>query len=236
MKKIQLLPAIFMAAVSSAHATELKPYISVYGGADFGSKNDIYGHNPAGMVRDIDVKYKDAFIYGMAVGASIWQGRGGSVNLELEYTRRDLETESLSLNAVGRDLNGSRANSLNIDAWMANIIFETPYFFDRMKYSMGAGVGQARMKYDVNYLVNNATPQTQINIKSTTDPLAYQFMAGLVYDVTDNVAAYSNVKYFAVKHHDVNRYKLNNGAGLESVLDSSFDSSWSVDLGLRYTF
>jgi hypothetical protein len=42
-------------ATGFANATEVKPYVSAFGGIDFGSKSDIYGHNPEGMLRDIDV-------------------------------------------------------------------------------------------------------------------------------------------------------------------------------------
>ena len=80
------LPLILLLATCSASATEVKPYVSAFGGIDFGSKSDIYGHNP----------------------------------------------------------------------------------------------------------------------------LAYQFIVGLAYDVTENIAAIYHVKYFSVRDHNVNRYKLNN--------------------------
>ncbi|NYA16433.1 outer membrane protein [Serratia fonticola] len=230
------LPLILLLATCSASATEVKPYVSAFGGIDFGSKSDIYGHNPAGMLRDIDVKYKNSFIYGLSVGTNIYQGSYGSISAEFEYANRDLKTKSLSLNSVDRSLNGERGNSLKINSYMANVIYESNYIIDKLKYSMGAGIGLANMSYDVNYLVNNAATPTQVNIKSTNNPLAYQFMLGLAYDFTENIAFLYNVKYFSVKDHNVNRYKLNNGPGLESVLNSGFDDSWSMNLGLRYTF
>ncbi|ALX96886.1 hypothetical protein AV650_26625 [Serratia fonticola] len=230
------LPLILLLATCSASATEVKPYVSAFGGIDFGSKSDIYGHNPAGMLRDIDVKYKNSFIYGLSVGTNIYQGSYGSISAEFEYANRDLKTKSLSLNSVDRSLNGERGNSLKINSYMANVIYESNYIIDKLKYSMGAGIGLANMSYDVNYLVNNAATPTQVNIKSTNNPLAYQFMLGLAYDFTENIAVLYNVKYFSVKDHNVNRYKLNNGPGLESVLNSGFDDSWSMNLGLRYTF
>jgi len=230
------LPLIFLLAACSANATEVKPYVSAFGGIDLGSKSDIYGHNPAGMLRDIDVKYKSSFIYGLSVGANVYQGPYGSISAEFEYANRDLKTKSLSLNSVERSLNGEKINSLEINSYMANVIYESNYIVDKLKYSMGAGIGLANMSYDVNYLVNNAATPTQINIKSTNNPLAYQFMVGLAYDFTENIAALYNVKYFSVRDHNVNRYKLNNGPGLESVLNSGFDDSWSMNLGLRYTF
>ncbi|PAA94907.1 outer membrane protein [Serratia fonticola] len=230
------LPLILLLATCSASATEVKPYVSAFGGIDFGSKSDIYGHNPAGMLRDIDVKYKNSFVYGLSVGTNIYQGSYGSISAEFEYANRDLKTKSLSLNSVDRSLNGERGNSLKINSYMANVIYESNYIIDKLKYSMGAGIGLANMSYDVNYLVNNAATPTQVNIKSTNNPLAYQFMLGLAYDFTENIAVLYNVKYFSVKDHNVNRYKLNNGPGLESVLNSGFDDSWSMNLGLRYTF
>jgi len=236
MKIKKKLPLILLLATCSVSATEVKPYVSAFGGIDFGSKSDIYGHNPAGMLRDIDVKYKNSFVYGLSVGTNIYQGSYGSISAEFEYENRDLKTKSLSLNSVDRSLNGERGNSLEINSYMANVIYESNYIVDKLKYTMGAGIGLANMSYDVNYLVNNAATPTQINIKSTNNPLAYQFMVGLTYDFTQNIAALYNVKYFSVRDHNVNRYKLNNGPGLESVLNSGFDDSWSMNLGLRYTF
>jgi len=61
-------------------------------------------------------------------------------------------------------------------------------------------------------------------------------MVGLAYDFTENISAFYNVKYFSVRDHSVNRYKLNNGPGLDSVLNSGFDDSWLMNLGLRYAF
>jgi opacity protein-like surface antigen len=230
------LPMILLFATCSTNATEVKPYVSAFGGIVFGSKSDIYGHNPAGMLRDIDVKYKNSFSYGFSVGTNIYQGTYGSISAEFEYVNRDLKTNSLSLNSVDRSLNGGKGNSLEINSYMANVIYESNYVVDKLRYSMGAGVGLANMSYDVNYLVNNAAMPTQINIRNTNTPLAYQFMVGLAYDFTENISALYNVKYFSVRDHNVNRYKLNNGPGLESVLNSGFDDSWSMSLGLRYTF
>lgn len=232
----KMLPLALLLASVSTNATEVKPYVSAFGGIDFGSKSDIYGYNPAGMLRDIDVKYKNASVYGLSFGANIYQGAYGSISAEFEYANKNLDTKTLSLNSVDRELNGEKGNSLEINSYMANVIYESNYIVDKLKYSMGAGIGLARMSYDVNYLVNNAATPTQINIKSTNNPLAYQFMVGLAYDFTENISALYNVKYFSVRDHNVNRYKLNNGPGLESVLNSGFDDSWSMNLGLRYTF
>jgi len=157
-KKALLL--ILLLATCSTNATEVKPYVSAFGGINFGSKSDIYGHNPAGMLRDIDVKYKNSFAYGLSVGTNIYQGTYGSISAEFEYANRDLKTNSLSLNSVDRSLNGEKGNSLEINSYMANVIYESKYIVDKLKYSMGAGIGSANMLYDVNYLVNNAATPT----------------------------------------------------------------------------
>ncbi|MGL4725181.1 MAG: outer membrane protein [Scandinavium sp.] len=232
----QLLLAFTVLSSASLSAAEFHPYVSAFGGIEFASQSDIYGHNPAGVVRDIDVEYKNAFAWGLALGTTFYQSEYGQLSAEFEYASRELKTDSLSLNHVSRDLNGSAGNELAINSFMLNLVYETPELIDRLRLSAGIGAGVAHLDYDINYLVNNARVPTQINLRDTANPFAYQLMVGASYAINDDFSVLTGLKYFAVRDHDIDRYKLNNGPGLESVLNASFENSWTWSAGVRYTF
>lgn len=231
MKKTAILGAALAATLGAgaAHAADTPFYAGGFAGASFDDQHLFKGATPTGAARRIETPVKDGAYAGLTLGAVVVDADWGRVRVEGELASRQNKVEKLVLNDVQRQLiEGAKTATTT----MINVAYDTPKVFDRVRFSVGAGVGHASLDYDVRYMVTANGPF--IAIPTSVGVVGYQAMAGAQYDLTDRIELTTDVRYFEAGDHQVERFNHTTGA-LDSVLDADY-SAVSVTAGARFRF
>lgn len=239
--------AALFGVATPAFAEEGGVYVSIFGGIDTPDEEKLDGQNAAGDLRDIDVALDDGKIFGGALGVAGADSSWGRLRAEVELSFRKSDQEGLTLNGVPRTvIDGS---DVSVGAGMLNAYYDTPKFFDRVRFGVGAGFGVASVNHEIGYLI--AVPpaigtipgQIQIAIPSSETGYAYQLIGGVEVELSSKLSLIGNVRYFDLGDVQVERFVLNsfiNGVPtttgtLDSVLDADY-STTSFTVGVRYKF
>lgn len=236
--------AAIIAISTAAQAQDNRFYVAGTLGSDTFDDETISGANAAAQRRDINVEFDDGGYYGVALGLIGNEGRYGRIRGEVEASFRSADVEALMLNGVARSVvDGSE---VSIASAMINGFYDTPVYFDRLRFYAGAGLGVAGVDHEIRYLVANPLAtggNIQIIIPSSETTVAYQFVGGAELALSPSWSLTADVRYFDVGDVQVERYIGNtiiNGTAtnigtLDSVLDADL-SSVTVSAGLRYRF
>ncbi len=244
----------FTAAVAAAFvgmaapaAAEHTAYVTGFAGADSPDSEALDGSNAAGQVRDIDVSLEDGAVSGLAIGVASTDYSFGRFRAEVEASFRQSDVGGVRLNGVDRVvLEGSE---VSVAAGMINLVYDTPVYFERLRFSAGAGFGIASIDHEIRYLV--VTPAAigtfpgnlQIAIPATETTYAYQIIGGVEVALSPHWSLVGDIRYFDLGEIQAQRFILNtiidgvpttNGT-LDSILDAEY-STTSVTAGLRFTF
>lgn len=216
-------------ASTGARADDGRFYVSGFLGDNIGVTQKLNGQTAGGLVRNIEAPVQDDISGGVALGIVAKQGDWGRVRLEGEFTARDNNLDKLVLNGVRRQLLGG---DTSVTAEMVNFAYDTPKYWNLVRFSVGGGVGIASVDYNINYLVTAAGPQ--IAIPSSITTLGYQAIAGASLEVADGIELITDARYFGVADQKAERFNASAGT-LDSVLTAKYASA-TVNVGLRYHF
>ncbi len=125
------------------------------------------------------------FDSGFAAGARIGYEEG-SWRFEAEYTYRRNELDRVTVGGVGL---GGVEGSRKAHAFLANLIYEIDFGWP-VKPHIGGGIGGV-------YLKDKANVPGIISLNDNGWEIGYQGIAGLRYDVTQNIAVDLDYRYFA---------------------------------------
>lgn len=218
-------------------------YAGVFTGSDSPEEQTLLGRNEAGVLRDIVIDYESDTLVGANLGFVAIESGWGRGRFEVELSQRESSVDALSLNDVDRVvLDGSESS---ITAGLINAWYDSPKYFDRVRFSLGAGFGFAAVDNQVQYLVANAAAtggNARIALPSSEVTSAYQLMIGAEVELSQSWSLVADIRQLEVGDYQAERYILNTpgvGAGLNGTLDSILDAEWSsttFTAGLRYKF
>jgi opacity protein-like surface antigen len=249
MTRLQRLAAAALVAAFASTAAKAEPetYVAVFGGIDLPDDERINGTNANGDLRDIDVGFDQGELFGAALGIVSDDFSFGRVRGEIEFSSRESDLESLSLNSVDRTVNAG--SHVSVQAGMLNAYYDTPQFFDRVRFSLGAGLGVAAIDHQIRYLIavppaiGSIPGQIQIAIPSSEVAHAYQLIGAMEVELSSKLSLTADARYFDLGDVQTERFVLNsfiNGVPtttgtLDSILDARYATT-SFTVGFRYKF
>ncbi|CAN0131874.1 unnamed protein product [Phaeothamnion confervicola] len=227
--------ALGSAASASAQAPEHRFYASVHAGQDVQDDESIRGFNVANLPRNNDLTFEDGRAYAVALGVNAFEGDWGRVRFDAELSHREADVDTIFLNNVQQTIR--QGSHVLMTAAMLNAYYDTPVYFDHVRFYAGAGVGIANVDHQVRYRITGGTAPSLANIAiPTSEPTwSYQLAGGGEYILTPNWSLLADVRFVEFGNHQIQRFNLTAGA-LDSVNDVSDKSSVSVMAGLRYSF
>ncbi len=198
-----LLALPFFAAAPALAAGE-GVYLGLGAGVSFPQDSDVTGTG-VNVTADLDTGYS---IIG-AVGNSYRNGLRG----EFELGYRGIDVGSVS--------GASASGDVDVFSFMINGYYD---FKNKTKWTpyLGIGLGGANISAD------GVTPVSTSSLDDSDLVFAYQGMAGLSYQVSNQLSLFTDYRYFATADPD---FTLSNG----TAVDSEF-SDHRVMFGLRWHF
>lgn len=219
---------------ADAQTPENRFYVSVHAGQDTQDDETISGANAANLPRELDLSFDDGRVYAAAIGIKAMEGDWGRVRFDAELSQREADLDTLFLNGVQQTVR--QGSHVLITAAMLNAYYDTPVYFDRVRFYAGAGVGIADIDHQVRYRITGGANPSNVNIAiPTSEPTwAYQLVGGAEFILSPNWSLLTDVRM--VEFGDVQVQRFNFTAGtLDSVLDAD-KSTVSLMAGLRYSF
>jgi outer membrane protein OmpA-like peptidoglycan-associated protein len=195
--------AALLPAVAQAQTPE-GAYVAIQGGVNFNVDNEA---SVAGASGDVETNV------GYAAGAAAGYAFGGGPRVELETTWRSNSVDSVGAFGANGDL-----NSVSV---MANAIYDIPLGMDFFPY-VGAGVGMSWVMADMR------EPSTGASVNDNDIAFAYQGIAGVGYNVTENVGVTLDYRFLGTTPLD-----FSSAAG---NVDYDAYYNHTVMVGLRYSF
>lgn len=248
MNKIVLLAtALAMSAAAGQASAQSGFYITAFAGADSPDKEVLDGVNAAGLPRLNVITLDEGSIYGASLGVASTEYGFGRFRAELELSARKSDLEGVDLNGVARTIRPDR--SVGVTTGLIQVIYDTPVYFDRVRFHAGAGYGLANVNHDIGYLVANAAAigsspgNLLIGITNSETTSAHQWIAGAEVLLSPRWSLTADVRSLDVGDLQTQRFVENsiiNGTPttigtLDAVQDADYASvSWTV--GLKYAF
>jgi opacity protein-like surface antigen len=200
-----------------APASDKRFYVGGFLGDRLGGDQTFSGSNIAGQPRVIDTPTKDHITGGLMIGVVAAQGDWGRMRVEGEVSASQNAIKRLVLNDVRRDLLEGRKS---ITSEMVNVMYDTPKLANLVRLSVGGGVGNASIDYDVRYNVSATGPAINIPT-SVSGHLAWQAIGGASISLNRRVDLTTDVRYLRVSEHQVERFNATAGT-LDSVLATRY--------------
>ncbi len=205
-------------------------YVAGFLGDRFGREQTLQGATPAGLPRVIETDAKDGLTGGLVLGAVAATGEWGRARVEAEFSASRNTLKRLDLNGQQRTLlEGSRS----VTTEMVNILYDTPRIAERLRFTLGAGVGHGAIDYDTRYLVAAAGPEINIPT-SVSGKIALQGIAGASVALGGGLELTTDVRYSRIARHQVERFNATAGT-LDSVLSTRY-SNLVATAGFRFFF
>ena len=193
---------LLAAQVANAQDT----YFKIFGGWSIPQdQNFTLDHDGTGRSSGLD------FDSGYGLGAAVGFAYMPNIDIEIEYVYRNADAT----------LDGTRntgSGSAESNAVMINALYEFPPSgtMSSLRPYVGAGLGVGNLAYD----------RDALDMDSDYG-FAYQFIAGIGYDVSYQASLYTEIRYFSIADHSIEND------------DYSFDSGYdSIDFlfGYKYKF
>jgi OOP family OmpA-OmpF porin len=181
-------------------------------------KDDDFSYAPGAKIdTSFDTGYGLSGSYGYDTG-KVWSLGGLRPEIEVGYNKADVDGHRLN---GGSTLNGSKGDITNFYV-MANLIhdFDTGTAF--VPY-LGGGLGYANVSY--NDFGVSAIPDV---LDDSGGAFAYQGIAGLGFEVSENITLTLDYRYFSTDSVDV-KTAVGNNTSLKSEQNK-------VNVGMRYGF
>jgi opacity protein-like surface antigen len=233
---------IMLAGSAQAHAqaseqktSDHRFYASLHAGQDVQDDESIRGANAANLPRNNDLTFTDGRVYAAALGVNASEGDWGRLRLDAELSQREADVETIRLNNVQHTIR--QGSHVLITAAMLNGYYDTPVYWDHLRFYAGGGIGIATIDHQVRYQITGgaAPSNAQIAIPTSEPTWAYQLVGGGEYILSPNWSLLADVRYVTFGGHQIERFNLTAGA-LDSVNDVADKSSVSMTAGLRFSF
>lgn len=206
-----------MAGTASAQSSS-GFYVGLAGGASFLSDSDFDVLGAVNVDNEYDPGYAVAGFAGYDFG-SVWTLGGVRLEGEISYRQNDIDVHSVA--ALGGDQPGSDGEASAL-AFMANVYNDflpgSPF-----RPYVGAGVGAAVVDFS-GYRI--AAIPNVLDDDDTT--FAWQLMAGVSYDLTEQMSLGGEYRYFAAEP------ELTSSPATQSVNNDIDYDSHSIFIRLNY--
>ncbi|HEY7797452.1 MAG TPA: hypothetical protein VIA80_01700, partial [Hyphomonadaceae bacterium] len=136
---------------ASAQTPEHRFYVSVHAGQDVQDDEQIRGANAAGLPRNNDLTFADGRVYALALGVNAFEGDWGRVRFDAELSQREADVETIALNGVRHTIR--QGSHVRMTAAMLNAWYDTPLYFDHLRFYAGVGAGIANIDHQVRYQI-----------------------------------------------------------------------------------
>jgi opacity protein-like surface antigen len=238
MRLTALCAATFLVAgldPASAQTPDRRFYVSLHAGQDVQEDEAIRGANVAGLPRNNDLTFNDGRVYAATLGVNAIEADWGRIRFDAELSHREADVDTVFLNNVQQTIR--QGSHVLMTAAMLNAYYDTPVFFDHLRFYAGVGAGIANVDHQVRYQVTGGVNPSNANIAiPTAEPTwSYQLVGGGEYILTPNWSLLADVRMVEFGSMQIQRFNLTAGA-LDSVNDVADKSSVSLTAGLRYAF
>lgn len=202
-------------------------YGQVFGGANILQDLDFAGQiggAPQSVANDFDTGYNIGVAFGTylpAISNSTFGARG---ELELSYRENDVSSVNFSGNGPAAEGNVSGGSSST--TIFANLLFDIKTANKRLSPYVGAGLGVAFTDQSIVY-------GPGVRIDDSDNVFAAQLIAGVAYELTDNLALTLDGRYS--RAFNVSSTRLNGAGALTGIVEDDVDNL-SVNVGLRFEF
>lgn len=192
--------AAYLLAGSTAQAEDI--YAKFFGGWTIPSAQDLDLENRAvGVSGPSELDFSSGFAAGVALGFTV----SPSVALEIEYVYRHADAE------LGKGPSPT-SGSITSNAIMVNAIYELPSVGATQAFRpyVGAGLGVGDMSYDGD---------DNLNLDGDYS-FAYQAIAGIGYQVSNQASFYAEARYFGISNQTVknSEFKFESDYGTADIL------------------
>lgn len=200
-KALSLIPALLLtSAVTPAAQAQDKAEFYIGGSLNWMLKNRSYLSDDLNL-RLNDTTYDAQSVRREGLDFGLHGGmKYGDIKLELEYLNINFNAKSLLVNnpALASTLSGINAGSNRItgsfghDAFMANAWY-TVFEQDRFNFNIGAGLGRSKMSF------SDYSTSADFFIDSSRWTTAYQLMAEVGYELSDNLEVALGYRHFKAR-------------------------------------
>ncbi len=230
---MKLKTVLFAAAATVATAPAAYAYEGLYGAIGAGLSY-------VGPDRDLESEFNSLLRFdseadydnGIGVYTALGYAFDNNVRGELEFSYRDNDIrhwagDGLGFSGFPTQLDGG----VRSQSFLANVLYDfnntsrvTPY--------VGVGVGGSRMRFEFNGLNGGAVGgPLSVAVDDTSYKLAYQGIAGLAFELAENLSLDLSYRYFSVLNPEFD--------GLLNGVPTNFETDYnshSAFAGLRWNF
>jgi OmpA-OmpF porin, OOP family len=219
MKTVLFASVASIALISTAQAQEGNWYGSAGFGANWLSEtNATFTAFPA---TTLEAEYDTGWIMVGAVGY-----RWDQLRLEFELGYRDNTSESVTSTPF---IANTLFSDVSYFSQMINLVFDVP-LGESVTLSLGGGLGGAAVDYDLGGILG----VVQYAIDDDDYVFAYQAIAGLSVDISDNMELFAEYRYFKTEEFEAGGSSVPPGfTDINVVADPE---SHSALIGVRYHF
>ncbi|OIO60734.1 MAG: hypothetical protein AUJ82_01820 [Verrucomicrobia bacterium CG1_02_43_26] len=203
-------------------------YVAGFGNGSWHNDSSLKNLNLAGLNTPNTTEYKFGLGGGVAVGYIFDQIR---FEIEGAYRQNNIKKTTASILGINVPLNNGKGH-VSYASLMANVYYDIPVSEDFYVYvGAGAGVAQEKIKNDMV----SPTVGTIANYRSTRTVFAWQAMAGVGYNINEDVSIYAGYRLFAVPSHNVKKLTFA-GTGVTSKAKMKDAYINNLEIGIRYRF
>ncbi len=203
-----IMPLVCMGALvfgsTLAAANDKGLYIGGAGGLNFLTEDS--------DLNAAEAEYED---FNWAVSGALGYALGNGLRLETEVGYRPNDVDNITGVAGG-------SGDVDVLNWMFNALYDLDYWNLPVKPYVGAGIGIAHVDFD------GVTPVAGSTINDSDIGFAFQGIAGVSLDLTENLAATLDYRHLRVPHVS---FRTNGGTNVDSDYATN-----QIMIGLRYTF
>jgi outer membrane protein OmpA-like peptidoglycan-associated protein len=169
------------------------------------------------LTEDSDLNAAEAEFedFNWAVSGALGYALGNGLRLETEVGYRPNDVDNITGVAGG-------SGDVDVLNWMFNALYDLDYWNLPVKPYVGAGIGIAHVDFD------GVTPVAGSTINDSDIGFAFQGIAGLSLDLTENLAATLDYRHLRVPNVS---FRTNGGTNVDSDYATN-----QIMIGLRYTF
>jgi outer membrane protein OmpA-like peptidoglycan-associated protein len=160
----------------------------------------------------VEAEFED---FNWAVSGALGYALGNGLRLETEVGYRPNDVDNITGVAGG-------SGDVDVLNWMFNALYDLDYWNLPVKPYVGAGIGIAHVDFD------GVTPVAGSTINDSDIGFAFQGIAGLSLDLTENLAATLDYRHLRVPNVS---FRTNGGTNVDSDYATN-----QIMIGLRYTF
>jgi outer membrane protein OmpA-like peptidoglycan-associated protein len=169
------------------------------------------------LTEDSDLNAAEAEFedFNWVVSGALGYALGNGLRLETEVGYRPNDVDNITGVAGG-------SGDVDVLNWMFNALYDLDYWNLPVKPYVGAGIGIAHVDFD------GVTPVAGSTINDSDIGFAFQGIAGLSLDLTENLAATLDYRHLRVPNVS---FRTNGGTNVDSDYATN-----QIMIGLRYTF